>query len=261
MKLILLITVVMLAACGGPRSTLHEKGIVNIHQATAQNDAIAKSIEDDKPYQAAGIRNNSAAVKAIVDIGSNEEAKKLILELSKNYQLLVDGLAEDWKDERKAYETQVDLNNKAIEDTKKEAESLKWWLKLGGVVAAVALAARIAANLGLPLGVVGTRVASFIGGLGNLPERIKNLKTLSVSADEGVKELQKTEKEVDTLLQGKVTEAVKKVTNGKFTSLADLWKAAAEAAAVDQGNYAGAKKELEKIRDETPSNELETLKG
>lgn len=249
-----------LVGCGGARATILPKGMETINQANAQNNAIANNIAFDKPIQAAGIKNNTATIAKVIEVGANEEAMSLLNQLKADFEGQVARLTVEWEDEKQAYQTQIARNQKNAEDTQKELESTKWWLKLVGILGGVAVAARVAIGMGIPLGNIGTRIASFASGLGNIPQRIKNLTTLATGAEAGVKELETTERQLDVVLGGKISQEVSKLTGGKYKSLAELWKATAKAVAVDAGNHSGVVAELQKLRDEMPTNELESLK-
>jgi hypothetical protein len=258
------IALAMLTGCADKRAVIREKGLDTVNQSLEQNDAIAGSLEAEKPFHAAGIKDNGNTIREVLKVSATSDGAQQLEKLAAESEVRVAALRAKWQDEKAAYEEQVVRNAEAATAAKKEAEQAKWWMKLGAFVVAVAAACRWGAQignaLGLPLGGPIARVLQFIGGLGDMPDRVKNLKTLVQGADVGVKELQKLELELDEALAGRLGQAVGVATKGRFKSLTDFWKAVARAHTIDAGISVAANLELHKVRDEMKTYEVESVR-
>ena len=258
-RVILVITLLLLASCGTPRVEMGPKAAATIDQATLQNDAIAETIVGLAPYQAAGIRNNSEVTRKIIRLSSNEEMRKLIYEWDAQYVQRLTQLSEDWKNEKAAYETQISNNEKAFGEAKEEAESASFWLKVGGAFAAAwALMRSLRGPLTVASSALGmpwlATVVDAISGVGNLPKRVENLKTLVTGSDVGIRELERIEAELNEYFDGKIAKRVKELTGED--SLAELVRNSSKAVALLKKAHATSKLELARIRDEEPITEL-----
>lgn len=259
LRVYVLCALLVLSSCASPRIDMGPKAAATIDQATVQNDAIADNIRQLAPYQAAGIKNNSDITRKILRLSSNEEMRKIIYEWDASYTQRLAQLSEEWKDEKAAYETQLSRNEAAYSAAKKEAETASFWLKIGGLVAAAWATLRALRG---PIAVAGTAfgmpwlgtIANVVTGVGDLPTRVDRLKTLVTGSDVGIRELERVEKQIDVALNGRLKVQLKRLTGEE--SLAELVRKSAKAVQQMKKNHSGARKELQRVRDEEEITEL-----
>ncbi len=187
--------------------------------------------------------------------------KELLEKWEASKEAEISALRASWeRDSAAAYQQQKAENEAKIAKIKEEAQ-MSWLAKAltgGGIVAVTLGLARgalaLAPLFGIPIpGWIGNAV-SVASGAGGYVNKVKALKGLATGSEAGIEALRQLEEE---LAPDEIKALLQEKTNGRISSLTELFKTFARARAqqVDQGIHDQVKTELEEVRNEMPTDQ------